>query len=167
MLSSAITPARATPAIAAASVTPTPSRSYRWGVVSALALLFFIGLTIVWQLQPADDWRTRLASGRTERVTHFEGDEGDAAISPDGRLWVFLAAREGTFDVWVDQFVLRTLSTSRKAGFGHRIPLGLRFDELVSSTTVRSGFQKARDPVPIAFIRRQCMAANHSSFWMA
>ena len=106
VLSGAITPAPVTPAITPASVTPTPSRrSYRWGmVVTAIAVLFFVGLTIVWQLRRADYfWRNQLASARTERVTDFEGEEADVAISPDGKVMVFLADRGGTYDVWLSQ----------------------------------------------------------------
>ena len=106
VLSGAITLAPATPAMTPASVTPTPTRrSYRRGIVfTAIAVLFFIGLTIVWQLRRSDYfWRNQLAGARTERVTDFEGEEADVAISPDGKVMVFLADRGGQYDVWLSQ----------------------------------------------------------------
>jgi serine/threonine protein kinase/Tol biopolymer transport system component len=106
LMSGAIMLAPATAMIAPTSVTATPSRrSYRWGiVVTAVGVLSVIGLTIVWQLRRADYfWRNPLASARTEWITDFEGEEADAAISPNGKVVVFLADRGGPFDVWLSQ----------------------------------------------------------------
>ena len=98
VLSGAIRRAPATPAIAPTSVTPTPSRrSYRWGiVVTAVAVLSVIGLTIVWQLRRADYfWRNPLVSARTEWVTDFEGEEADVAISRTVKWWSFWPTAAG------------------------------------------------------------------------
>jgi len=80
-------------------------RSYGWRVLaSGVVVLSVIAFTILWQLQRADFfWRNPLAGARTERVTDFEGDERDAAISPDGKFMVFLANRGGRFDAWLSQ----------------------------------------------------------------
>ncbi len=80
-------------------------RSRRRRVLASVAiLLLIIGFAIVWQLRRADYfWQNPLADARSERLTDFQGDEVDAAISPDGRFMVFLANRGGRFDVWLSQ----------------------------------------------------------------
>ena len=71
------------------------------GVAAALLLM---ALVVYWQLSRRDYfWTNPLAGARTERLTDYEGDELDAAISPDGRLAGFLSDRDGEFDVWVTQ----------------------------------------------------------------
>jgi Tol biopolymer transport system component len=44
-----------------------------------------------------------LANAQFTRFTDWEGTEGNADISPDGRFVAFLADREGQFDLWVSQ----------------------------------------------------------------
>jgi serine/threonine protein kinase len=106
VLSGAIMRASPTSAVAPVLATPTPpQRSPRWGiVVTAVAVLSVIGLTIVWQLRRADYfWQNPLANAPTEWITDFEGEEADVAISPNGKVVAFLADRAGPFDVWVSQ----------------------------------------------------------------
>ena len=80
-------------------------RSHGWRVlVAGAVVLLVVASTILWQLRRADYfWQNPLAGARTERLTDFTGDEGDAAISPDGKFMVFLANRGGRFDVWLSQ----------------------------------------------------------------
>ena len=46
-----------------------------------------------------------LADATVERLTDFEGEEFDAAISPDGKFTVFLSDQAGTggIDAWLSQ----------------------------------------------------------------
>ena len=70
--------------------------------IAAAILLVAAGVT--WQLWKRDYfWQNPLANARSERVTDFDGEEVDAAISPDGKFTVFVSDRDGRFDVWVTQ----------------------------------------------------------------
>ena len=159
--------APATPMIAPTSVTPTPSgRSYRWGiVVTAVAVLSVIGLTIVWQLRRADYfWRNPLASARTEWITDFEGEEADVAISPDGKVVVFLADRGGPFDVWLSQIGTSDFVNVTQGKFP-AAESRCDSESRLLRRRVTSGFQKVRDPVLIHSGWRRCWAANLVVSW--
>ena len=57
----------------------------------------------VWEVRrpaPAPD---PLANARFMPFTDWEGTEGGAQISPDGKFVAFLADRDGRFDLWVSQ----------------------------------------------------------------
>ena len=70
--------------------------------VAAVAVLVAAGG--VWRLWQQDYfWQNPLANARSERLTDFEDEEADAAISPDGKFTVFLSDRDGPFDAWVSQ----------------------------------------------------------------
>jgi Tol biopolymer transport system component len=58
-----------------------------------------------------------LANAEFTRLTDWEGDELDAAISPDGRLAAFLSARDGIFDAWVSQVGSGTFVNLTKGQF--------------------------------------------------
>jgi serine/threonine protein kinase/dipeptidyl aminopeptidase/acylaminoacyl peptidase len=69
------------------------------GMVLALALV-----ALVWRLWQQDYfWKNPLAPARIMRLTDFEGDEMDAAISSDGKFVVFLSDRDGPIDAWMTQ----------------------------------------------------------------
>jgi serine/threonine protein kinase len=58
--------------------------------------------TLLWVLWKGDYfWRNPLDGARVERVTDFEGDEVDAAISPDGKLVAFVSDHERHYDAWI------------------------------------------------------------------
>ncbi len=82
------------------------SRQLRFGVLAAFAaglLVAALGV-VVWRARHADElWKNPLAGARFSRLTDWEGSEVDAAISDDGKFVVFLADRDGPFDVWVTQ----------------------------------------------------------------
>jgi serine/threonine protein kinase/Tol biopolymer transport system component len=70
--------------------------------VAAVAVLVAAGG--VWRLWQQDYfWRNPLANATVERLTDFEGEEVDAAISPDGKFTVFLSDRAGPIQAWVSQ----------------------------------------------------------------
>jgi serine/threonine protein kinase len=84
----------------------TASKSKKRRRILALVSVILILITSVlsWRLWEADYfWRNPLAGARTERLTDFQGDELDAAVSPDGRLMAFLSNRDGQFDAWLSQ----------------------------------------------------------------
>ena len=85
--------------------TKAARRSYGGPVlVAGAVVLLVVASTILWQLRRADFfWQNPLAGARTERLTDFQGEEVDAAISPDGKLMAFLSDRDGPFDVWLNQ----------------------------------------------------------------
>ena len=83
---------------------PERSRWRRWGIVAgATAALLLIALVILWLRESDYFWQNPLDGARIERLTDFEGDELDAAISPDGKSIAFLSDRDGQFDAWVSQ----------------------------------------------------------------
>src|SRR6476620_7476791 len=70
--------------------------------IAALVLAAAMGVT--WRLWVNDYfWQNPLADARPVRLTDFEGEEVDAAISPDGKFVVFLSNRDGPLDVFVSQ----------------------------------------------------------------
>ena len=72
------------------------------GAVIGLALL--AGLGTVWQMWQKDYfWKNPLGGAKIERLTDFDGDEFDAAISPDGKLAVFSSDRTGQPDLWLTE----------------------------------------------------------------
>jgi serine/threonine protein kinase/Tol biopolymer transport system component len=91
----------------------TPGISDRWlrgrsqrraaiGGIAAIVLASAVG--IAWHLWVTDYfWQNPLADARPVRLTDFEGEELDAAISPDGKFMVFLSNHDGPFDVFVSQ----------------------------------------------------------------
>ena len=80
-------------------------RQRRWTIVAgvtAVAVLAAAGA--VWRLWQQDYfWRNPLADATVERLTDFDGEEADAAISPDGKFMMFLSDRDGPFDAWISQ----------------------------------------------------------------
>ena len=70
--------------------------------VAAVAVLVAAGG--IWRLWQQDYfWQNPLANATVERLTDFEGEEFDAAISPDGKFTVFLSDRDGPINAWVSQ----------------------------------------------------------------
>jgi serine/threonine protein kinase/Tol biopolymer transport system component len=80
-------------------------RSRRWAPISGIAAIVLASAAgIAWRLWVTDYfWQNPLADARPVRLTDFEGEELDAAISPDGKFTVFLSNRDGPLDVFVSQ----------------------------------------------------------------
>jgi len=69
--------------------------------VALVALVASVG---VWEARrPATTLENPLANARFTRFTDWEGTEGGAEISPDGKFVAFLADRAGQFDIWLSQ----------------------------------------------------------------
>ena len=76
----------------------------RWALGAGVAAVLLAGSAVWWRLSQSEYfWHNPLAGARIERLTDFEGDEIDAAISGDGTFVSFLSDRDGQFDVWVTQ----------------------------------------------------------------
>ena len=84
-------------------------RTWRWSMPARLAAAVAVAIVLVvagglWQLWQQDFfWRNPLEGATIERLTDFEGDEVDAAISPDGKFTVFLSDRDGPMNAWLSQ----------------------------------------------------------------
>ena len=94
---------------AASSAVAAP-RSRGWGWRHALLATVAIVLGVTGALLLTNRFaRTSatienpLQTARFTRLTDFEGQKLDAAISPDGRFVAFVSDRDGPFDVWLSQ----------------------------------------------------------------
>ena len=73
----------------------------RWAAIILLALASALAGWGVRRLNPAPD--DPLSNATFTRLTNFEGDEAEAALSPDGKFAAFLSDRDGPLDVWLTQ----------------------------------------------------------------
>lgn len=88
--------------------------------VLGLAALF-------WALWKRDYfWQNPLNRAKVERLTDFEGDEVDTAMSPDGKLVSFLSDREGVFDAWITQVGSGEFVNLTKGQLGNVAPAPIR-----------------------------------------
>jgi Tol biopolymer transport system component len=86
------------------AMAPAPRR---WRVVAGAAIVVLSVLTA------AASWLTRgrtvppaenpLANAKFTSFTDWDGTEGSAEISPDGRFVAFVADKDGQFDIWLSQ----------------------------------------------------------------
>ena len=83
---------------------PAMSRKRRW-LPSAVGLAIAIAAGIaVWQLAKRESvWNNPFAGARFSRLTDWNSQILDAAISADGKFVAILAERGGSQDVWVSQ----------------------------------------------------------------
>jgi Tol biopolymer transport system component len=73
-----------------------------WAVVAGFAALA-AGIAVWDARRPAIIQETPLANAQFSRFTDWEGMEGGAEISPDGKFVAFIADRDGELDLWVSQ----------------------------------------------------------------
>jgi len=73
----------------------------RWAATILIALASALAGWGVRRLNPARD--NPLSNATFTRLTNFEGDEAEAALSPDGKFATFLSDRDGPLDVWLTQ----------------------------------------------------------------
>ncbi|HEY7284266.1 MAG TPA: protein kinase [Vicinamibacterales bacterium] len=82
-----------------------PIASYsQWSRLATIVLVALALALAGWSVRrrnPAPD--NPLSNAIFTRLTNFEGDEGDAALSPDGKFAAFVSDREGPLDVWLTQ----------------------------------------------------------------
>ena len=85
-----------------AGTAPTPATRTRWLPWVALAALAAgVGM---WEAgRPETTVEDPLANARFTRFTDWEGSEGAAEISADGKFVAFLADKEGQYDIWLSQ----------------------------------------------------------------
>ena len=78
-------------------------RQRQWTTIAGVAAVaVLVAAGGVWRLWQQDYfWQNPLADATVERLTDFEGEEADAAISPDGKFMTFLSDRDGPFDAWI------------------------------------------------------------------
>jgi len=107
----------------AARVAPAEPRRGR-GVSAGIAItLVVIAAAIYWRLWQQDYfWRNPLENAHFERLTDFETDESDAAISPDGKFATFVSNRAGPYDAWVTQIGSDDFVNVSKGRFNLPIP---------------------------------------------
>ena len=84
------------------------SRWYASRVLPWAALVAVVTGVTAWELRraalaPAPAWESPLANATFTHLTSWEGTEGAADISPDGRFVVVLADRDRPFDLWGSQ----------------------------------------------------------------
>jgi Tol biopolymer transport system component/DNA-binding winged helix-turn-helix (wHTH) protein len=95
------------PVLAPAVTAPSarePSVRRPWGYIVLACSLLLASMGAVWQLWERDYfWHNPLDGARVERLTDFEGDELDAAVSADGKFAIFSSDRSGQPDVWLTQ----------------------------------------------------------------
>ena len=86
------------------------------GWIAPIVLASAVGIT--WRLWVNDYfWQNPLVDARAVRLTDFEGEEVDAAISPDGKFMVFLSNRDGPLDVFVSQIGSGAFTNLTKGDF--------------------------------------------------
>ncbi len=73
----------------------------RWAAIVLLALASGLAGWGVRRLNTAPD--NPLSNATFARLTNFEGNEAEAALSPDGKFATFLSDRDGPLDVWLSQ----------------------------------------------------------------
>jgi serine/threonine protein kinase/Tol biopolymer transport system component len=138
-------PADAEPAIVA------PRSTLRIALLATAALAGAIaiaaGTIALWPR-----WQNPLENAEVIRLTDFPGAENDAAISPDGRLVVFLSDRTGPFRAYFRE--IETSSFGGGAGGG---------GELVDVTPEEENFPGSRSHG----IRRVAFTRDSSQIWFA
>jgi serine/threonine protein kinase len=87
-----VTAARSAPATSRATWLP-------WLVLVALAA----GVGVWDSRRPVGALENPLANAQFTRLTDWDGTEGGAEISPDGKFVAFLADHAGQFDIWLSQ----------------------------------------------------------------
>ncbi len=82
-----------------------PVRRRGWAAIAGVVVGLVAALVAgaVWLRRPDSLRGNPLANARFSRLTDFAGDERHAAISPDGKFAIFVADRDGPFDIWLSQ----------------------------------------------------------------
>ena len=81
------------------TVVSAHSQWSRWAAIILIAVASALAGWGVRRPNPAPD--NPLSNATFTRLTNFEGDEAEAALSPDGKFATFLSDRDGPLDVWL------------------------------------------------------------------
>jgi len=90
----------------AAGAPPRAHEKSLWVWMAGVAVgIVVLGALISWffWLRPPRTFQNPLSNARFARLTDFEGDETNPAISPDGKFVAYITDRSGTFDIWLAQ----------------------------------------------------------------
>jgi Tol biopolymer transport system component/DNA-binding winged helix-turn-helix (wHTH) protein len=75
-----------------------------WPALGVAGAILLAGMGALWHLWQKDYfWHNPLDGAKVERLTDFDGDELDAAISADAKFAIFSSDRSGQPDVWLTQ----------------------------------------------------------------
>ena len=83
------------------TVASTHSHWSRWVAIILIGLVSALAIWTVRRPNPAPV--DPLANATFIRLTNFQGDEAEAALSPDGKFAAFLSDRDGPLDLWLTQ----------------------------------------------------------------
>ena len=107
-----------------------------WAALVAVA----VALGVRESRRPTAEQESSLANAQFRRLTDWEGTEGAAEISPDGRFVAFLSDRDGESDVWLTQI-----------GTGHFRNLTTAHPPMLASGSTVRGFGFSGDGSEIWF----------------
>ncbi len=111
-----------------------------WVAVLALATIVGVRETSRPISDPIAGPPNPLQHAQFSRITDWDGDEGGADISPDGRFVLFLGDRAGPFDIWQSQ-----LGTARFVNLTSDVP------PLGPPSTLQRSFGFSRDGAEVWF----------------
>jgi Tol biopolymer transport system component len=134
---------------------PAPAKSpaswLPWIAFAALA----VGVGVWEARRPATTQEDPFANAQFTRFTDWEGTEGGAEISPDGKFVAFVADKDGEFDIWLSQVGtgdIRNLTKDIPAlqpSFSAFRKIGFSSDGAEISFSVANGASMAQMMVPL------------------
>jgi serine/threonine protein kinase/Tol biopolymer transport system component len=86
-----------------APAAPLPVSGRLWPAFRTAVVIASLGLAAASWLRPARQSDNPLAGAQFSRFTDWDGMEGGAEISPDGKFVAFKADHDGQIDLWVKQ----------------------------------------------------------------
>jgi serine/threonine protein kinase len=108
-------------AITSAMVAPERYAWLPWTLVALLATGLFAWIVAN---RPRPTAQNPFSNAQFTRLTNFEGDKSNPAISPDGKFAAFISNRSGTFDIWLIQANGNSLANLTQGRIGDaRAPL--------------------------------------------
>lgn len=135
-------------------VVPPAARRRRFGWTRlAIAAAILAAAAAAWLLPGREAFfHNPLADARFNRLTDFEGNEVDPAVSADGKFVVFLSDRDGPIDAWITQvgtgqFV--NLTRGRIADLNYEILRSVGFSADGSQVWVRVSDGKGGEQVQL------------------
>jgi Tol biopolymer transport system component len=121
-----------------------------WAIAAGLVLAAGGGAGVVRWARPAPIFENPLANARFNRLTDFDGDEVDAAVSADGKFVAFVSDRDGPFDAWITQVgsgQFTNLTKGRIADLNYEVLRSVGFSADGSQVWLRVGDGKGGEQV--------------------